>query len=96
MGYALELRNYAVQRYRQANPKPTYGSLADELGVHPDTVRRWVRLAEQGTRNTALNGNARRPDSSPGASSPYPRNPWSASCSARRTDWGAHCDASPS
>ncbi|MEH0420752.1 TniQ family protein [Streptomyces sp. B21-083] len=58
-GYSSELRDRAVRKYQQAHPKRTYGDLADEFGVHRDTVRRWIRLAEHATtRNAAPTGHA--------------------------------------
>ncbi|WP_405683639.1 transposase [Streptomyces sp. NBC_00057] len=44
--YLLELRERAVRMYRSIEPKPQIKRLALELGVHPETLRGWIRQAE--------------------------------------------------
>lgn len=44
--YPLELRERAVQRYRTSEPKPVIRRLAEELGVHHEALRGWIRQAE--------------------------------------------------
>ncbi|GAB2445251.1 transposase [Nocardia tengchongensis] len=45
--YSNALRAQAIQRYRQSDPKPTFRSLAAELGVHHEALRLWIRHAER-------------------------------------------------
>ncbi|MFJ4724195.1 transposase [Streptomyces luteogriseus] len=44
--YSLELRERAVRMHRCANPKPQIKKLAVVLGVHPESLRGWIRQAE--------------------------------------------------
>lgn len=44
--YPLELRERAVRMYRAAEPKPVIRRMADELGVHHEALRNWIRQAE--------------------------------------------------
>src|SRR3954454_13823493 len=44
--YPLELRERAVRMYRTAEPKPVIRSMAEELGVHHEALRNWIRQAE--------------------------------------------------
>jgi transposase-like protein len=44
--YPLELRERAVRMYRTAEPKPVIRHMAEELGVHPEALRGWIRQAE--------------------------------------------------
>lgn len=44
--YPLELRERAVRMYRAAEPKPVIRRMAEELGVHPEALRGWIRQAE--------------------------------------------------
>jgi transposase len=44
--YPPELRARAVRLYRDSDPKPTIRTLAEQLGIHPETLRTWVRQDE--------------------------------------------------
>ncbi|MEU4955703.1 transposase, partial [Streptomyces lavendulae] len=44
--YPLELRERAVRVYRTAEPKPVIRRMAEELGVHHEALRNWIRQAE--------------------------------------------------
>ncbi len=44
--YPLELRERAVRMYRTAEPKPVIRRMAEELGVHHEALRNWIRRAE--------------------------------------------------
>lgn len=44
--YPLELRERAVRMYRTTEPRPVIKRMADELGVHPEALRGWIRQAE--------------------------------------------------
>ncbi|WP_324289430.1 transposase [Streptomyces sp. H34-S4] len=44
--YPLELRERAVRMYRTAEPKPVIRRMAEELGVHHEALRNWIRQAE--------------------------------------------------
>jgi transposase-like protein len=54
--YPLELRERAVRMYRTAEPKPVIRRMAEELGVHHEALRNWIRQAEAdaGERNDIL------------------------------------------
>ncbi|MFI7301508.1 transposase, partial [Streptomyces sp. NPDC050121] len=54
--YPLELRERAVRMYRTAEPKPVIRRMAEELGVHHEALRNWIRQAEAdaGERNDML------------------------------------------
>ncbi|WP_169317315.1 transposase [Actinacidiphila oryziradicis] len=53
--YPLELRERAVRMYRASEPKPVIRRMAEELGVHHEALRGWIRQAEAdaGTPGTA-------------------------------------------
>jgi transposase len=44
--YPDELRSQAVQRWREAQPRPPIIHLARELGVHREALRGWIRQDE--------------------------------------------------
>ncbi|MEV0692957.1 transposase [Streptomyces sp. NPDC050388] len=50
----LELRERAVRMYRTAEPKPVIRRLAEELGVHHEALRGWIRQADAGERGDLL------------------------------------------
>jgi transposase len=41
--YPDELRERAVRRYRSSTPRPTFRQLGEQLGVHHEALRNWVR-----------------------------------------------------
>lgn len=41
--YPPELRERAVQLYRSTRPRPVVRRLAEQLGVHPEALRTWIR-----------------------------------------------------
>ncbi|WP_161973087.1 transposase [Microbacterium sp. HSID17254] len=47
--YPDELRERAVRLYRESDPRPTFRGLAEQLGVHHEALRNWVRQAEADT-----------------------------------------------
>nr|WP_281181782.1 transposase [Nocardia vaccinii] len=44
--YPDELKARAVRLYRDSDPKPTIRKLAQQLGVHHEALRNWIRQAE--------------------------------------------------
>jgi transposase len=44
--YPEELRERAVRLYRESSPRPSFKRLAEQLNVHPEALRNWVRQAE--------------------------------------------------
>ena len=44
--YPDELRARAVRLYRSTTPRPTFRQLGEQLGVHHEALRNWVRQAE--------------------------------------------------
>lgn len=44
--YPDELRARAVRLYRESDPKPVVRRLAEQLNVHPEALRNWIRQAE--------------------------------------------------
>ena len=44
--YPDELRARAVRLWRESDPKPTLRRLAQQLGVHPEALRNWIRQDE--------------------------------------------------
>ena len=51
--YPDELRRRAVRLYRESDPKPVIRKLAEQLGVHHEALRGWIRQdkADQGERS---------------------------------------------
>lgn len=50
--YPDELRQRAVRLYRESDPKPVIRKLAEQLGVHHEALRNWIRQdqADRGER----------------------------------------------
>ncbi|WP_326557229.1 transposase [Micromonospora sp. NBC_01796] len=44
--YPDELRQRAVRLYRESDPKPVIRRMAEQLGVHHEALRNWIRQAE--------------------------------------------------
>ena len=44
--YPDDLRRRAVRLYRESDPKPVIKRLAEQLNVHPEALRNWIRQAE--------------------------------------------------
>jgi len=51
--YPDELRARAVRLYRESEPRPVIRRLAEQLGVHPEALRNWIRQdeADRGERD---------------------------------------------
>jgi transposase len=51
--YPDELRERAVRLYREADPKPVIRRLAEQLNVHHEALRNWIRQdeADRGERD---------------------------------------------
>ena len=51
--YSDELRARAVRLYRESDPKPVIKHLAQQLGIHPEALRNWIRQdqADAGLRH---------------------------------------------
>src|SRR3954452_9343416 len=51
--YPDELRTRAVRLWRESDPKPVIKRLAEQLGVHPEALRNWIRQdeADRGERD---------------------------------------------
>jgi transposase len=51
--YPDELRQRAIRLWREAEPKPVIRRLAEQLGVHPEALRNWIRQdeADRGERD---------------------------------------------
>ena len=43
--YPVELRERAVRLYWESDPKPVIRRLAEQLNVHPEPLRNWIRQA---------------------------------------------------
>lgn len=50
--YSPELRERALRLYRESDPKPVVKRLAEQLGIHPEALRTWIRQdqADRGER----------------------------------------------
>ncbi len=44
--YPDELRERAVRLYFESDPRPVIRRLAEQLGVHPEALRTWIRQAQ--------------------------------------------------
>jgi transposase len=44
--YPNELRERAVRLYRETHPRPVIRRLAEQLGVHHEALRNWIRQDE--------------------------------------------------
>lgn len=44
--YPDELRERAVRLYQESDPKPVIRQLAEQLNVHPEALRNWIRQDE--------------------------------------------------
>ena len=44
--YPDELRERAVRLYQESDPKPVIRRLAEQLNVHPEALRNWIRQNE--------------------------------------------------
>jgi transposase len=44
--YPDELRERAVRLYRESSPRPSFRRLGEQLNIHPEALRGWVRQAE--------------------------------------------------
>jgi transposase len=44
--YPDELRERAVRLYRETHPRPVIRRLAEQLGVHHEALRNWIRQDE--------------------------------------------------
>jgi transposase len=51
--YPDDLKARAVRLYRESDPKPTIRKLAEQLGVHHEALRNWIRQdqADRGERD---------------------------------------------
>jgi len=51
--YPDELRARAVRLWRESTPRPTIRRLGEQLGVHPEALRTWIRQdeADRGERD---------------------------------------------
>ncbi|TQM78212.1 transposase [Saccharothrix saharensis] len=56
--YPDELRARAVRLYRESDPKPVIRRLAEQLGVHHEALRNWIRQdeADRGERDDRPTG----------------------------------------
>lgn len=50
--YPAELRERALRLYRESEPKPVIRKLAEQLGIHHEALRTWIRQdqADHGER----------------------------------------------
>jgi transposase len=53
--HPVELPERAVRLYREPDPTPVIRRLAEQLNVHPEALRNWIRQAQanRGERGTA-------------------------------------------
>ena len=56
--YPDELRARAIRLYRESDPKPVIRRLAEQLGVHHEALRNWIRQdeADRGERGDRPTG----------------------------------------
>ncbi|MDX2390989.1 transposase [Streptomyces sp. DK15] len=52
--YPLGVGERAVRVYRTAEPKPVIRRMAEELGLHHEALRNWIRPADAGERGDML------------------------------------------
>ncbi len=44
--YPTELREWAVRLYFESDPRPVVRRLAEQLGIHHEALRTWIRQAQ--------------------------------------------------
>ena len=44
--YPVELPERTVRLYRESDPTPVIPRLAEQLNVHPEALRNWIRQAQ--------------------------------------------------
>ncbi|MFE9170589.1 transposase [Streptomyces kebangsaanensis] len=77
----LELREHAVRMHRTAEPKPVIRRPAEELGVHHEALRGWIRQAEADADERGdLLTTAEREESAHASKSSHPSPSTAAAC----------------
>jgi transposase len=51
--YPDELKARAVRLYKESDPKPVIRRLAEQLGIHPEALRDWIRQDRAGAAAVA-------------------------------------------